>query len=47
MCHVFCDSVEAFQRGFGPRTKEIVGDIPNYTDLSPVMQISEAVVEQG
>jgi len=24
--------------------KEIMGDIPNYTDIAPVMQISEVVV---
>lgn len=43
MCHIFCDSVESFQAGFGPHAKEILADIPNYTDLSPVMQISEVV----
>ena len=46
MCHLFCDSVEAFQAGFGPHAKEIVADIANYTDLAPVMQISEVVVGQ-
>ena len=44
MCHIFCDSVEAFQAGFGPHTKEILADIPNYTDQQPVIQISEVVV---
>ena len=44
MCHIFCDSVEAFQKSFGPHAKEILGDIRNYTDLQPVMQISEIVV---
>ena len=44
MCHIFCDSVDAFQAGFGPHAKEIMGDIPNYTDQSPVIQISEVVV---
>jgi uncharacterized protein (TIGR02118 family) len=47
MCHIFCDSVEEFQRAFGPHAKEILGDIANYTDLSPVMQISEVVVERS
>jgi uncharacterized protein (TIGR02118 family) len=46
MCHIYADSVEAFQKGFGPHTQEIRGDIPNYTDLSPVTQISEVVVGQ-
>src|SRR5438105_1381914 len=44
MCHVFCDSVDAFQTGFGPHAKEIMGDIPNYTDIPPVIQISEVIV---
>jgi uncharacterized protein (TIGR02118 family) len=44
MCHIFCDSVEAFQAGFGPHAKEIMADIPEYTDLSPVIQISEVIV---
>lgn len=44
MCHIFCDSVESFQAGFGPHAAEIMADIPKYTDLSPVIQISEVVV---
>ena len=44
MCHIFCDSIEAFQAGFGPHAKEIRGDIKNYTDIAPIMQISEVVV---
>lgn len=44
MCHIYCDSVAAFQAGFGPHAKEIMGDIPNYTDLAPTLQISEVVV---
>jgi len=44
MCHLYCDSVEAFQRGFAPHAKEIMADVPNYTDLAPLVQISEVVV---
>ncbi|MBB3177513.1 EthD family reductase [Variovorax sp. Sphag1AA] len=44
MCHVFCDSVEAFQAAFGPHAKEIRADVANYTDITPVAQISEVVV---
>jgi uncharacterized protein (TIGR02118 family) len=44
MCHLFCDSVESFQAGFGPHAAEIMADIPRYTDLTPVLQISEVVV---
>lgn len=44
MCHIFCDSVESFQSSFGPHAEAIMGDIPNYTDLAPIVQISEVVV---
>lgn len=44
MCHVFAESVEAFQNAFGPHAKEIRGDVKNYTDTAPVIQISEVVV---
>ena len=47
MCHIFSDSVEQFQAGFGPHAKEIMADIANYTDLTPVMQISEVVVDHS
>lgn len=47
MCHIFCHSVEDFQKGFGPHAQEILGDIANYTDLTPVMQISEVTVEKS
>jgi uncharacterized protein (TIGR02118 family) len=46
MCHIYCDSVESFQAGFGPHAEEIMADIPRYTDLTPVIQISEVVVGQ-
>ena len=42
--HLYCDSVEAFQAGFGPHAKEIMADIANYTDQAPIVQISEVVV---
>ncbi|MGP9823441.1 EthD family reductase [Ectopseudomonas khazarica] len=47
MCHVYADSVEAFQAGFAPHAQEILADIANYTDLVPIMQISEVVVGQS
>ena len=46
MCHIFAESVEAFQRAFAPHANEIMGDIKNYTDVTPVMQISEVIVEK-
>jgi uncharacterized protein (TIGR02118 family) len=44
MGHLFCESVEAFQAGFGPHTKEIMADVPNYTNQKPIIQMSEVLV---
>jgi uncharacterized protein (TIGR02118 family) len=44
MSHLFCESVEAFQAGFGPHADDIMRDIPNYTDIEPVIQMSDVVV---
>jgi uncharacterized protein (TIGR02118 family) len=39
--HLLFDSVEDFQGAFGPHADEIMGDIPNFTRIRPVVQISE------
>jgi uncharacterized protein (TIGR02118 family) len=39
--HLMFDSVEAFQAAFAPHAQEIMGDIPNYTNLQPTIQVSE------
>ncbi len=41
MGHVYFDSVAEFQTAFTPHAAEIMGDIPNYTSIQPVIQISE------
>ena len=41
MGHLLFDSIEDFQTSFGPHANEIMGDIPNYTDIQPVIQVSE------
>ena len=41
MAHMNFDSVEAFQTSFGPQAEAIMADVPNYTDIQPVFQISE------
>jgi uncharacterized protein (TIGR02118 family) len=41
MCHLVFDSVEAFQKAFAPYADAIMGDIPNYTDIQPAIQVSE------
>ena len=44
MGHLYFDSVEAFQKAFGPHADAIMGDIPNYTDIQPTIQFSEVKI---
>jgi uncharacterized protein (TIGR02118 family) len=41
MGHLSFESVQAFQSAFEPHAAEITGDIPNYTNTQPTIQISE------
>jgi uncharacterized protein (TIGR02118 family) len=41
MGHLYFDSAEAFQTAFGPHAETIMADIPNYTNIQPVIQVSE------
>jgi uncharacterized protein (TIGR02118 family) len=42
--HLYFDSVEAFQGAFAAHVSAIMSDIPNYTNVTPVIQISEVVL---
>lgn len=44
MSHIFCDSIQSFRASFGPHLPEIAADVPNYTNCTPTLQISEVVV---
>ena len=39
--HLIFDSMDSFQNSFGPHAEKIMGDIPNYTNTQPQIQISE------
>jgi len=41
MCHLVFDSAEAFQKAFAPHADVIMGDIRNYTDIQPLIQLNE------
>jgi uncharacterized protein (TIGR02118 family) len=43
-CHLYFNRAADFEKGIGSHGAEILGDIPNYTDISPQIQISEIVV---
>jgi uncharacterized protein (TIGR02118 family) len=43
-CHLYFNAAGDFQKGIAANGKEIMADIPNYTDIAPQIQISEVVV---
>jgi uncharacterized protein (TIGR02118 family) len=45
MCHLWFDSVAAYERAFETAASAIMSDIPNYTDIEPVVQISEVMLD--
>jgi uncharacterized protein (TIGR02118 family) len=40
------DSVEAFTAAVMPHYAELQGDIPNYTDIEPVVQIGDIRISE-
>ena len=41
ICHLFFESVDAFQLAFATHGDAIVADVPNYTNAAPILQVSE------
>jgi uncharacterized protein (TIGR02118 family) len=41
---LFFDSVQAFEQAFGPVADKVMADVPNYTNLQPVVQIEDQVL---
>ncbi|UJH67481.1 EthD family reductase [Allomuricauda sp. SCSIO 65647] len=41
--YFYFDTLADYQNAFGPNAEKIVGDIPNYTNIQPVVQISEVI----
>ena len=44
MGNLYFESMESFQNSFGPNAAEIMGDVPNFTNIKPLVQISEVIV---
>jgi uncharacterized protein (TIGR02118 family) len=47
MCHFLFDSSEDFMAAFMPHAALLQGDIINYTDIVPVIKISEVLVSES
>lgn len=41
--YLYFDTLENYQTAFAPHAAEIVGDIPNFTNIQPTVQISEII----
>jgi uncharacterized protein (TIGR02118 family) len=39
----YFDTLEEYERVFRLNAEQILGDIPNYTDIQPLVQISEVI----
>ncbi len=44
MGNLYFDTMESFQNSFGPNAAQIMADVPNYTNIEPVVQLSKAMV---
>ena len=44
MCHFRFESIEDLLQAFLPNAPELQGDIPNYTDVAPQIQINDVVI---
>ena len=42
--YLYFDTLEDFQNSFGPNAEEIISDVKNFTDIDPVLQISEIIL---
>ena len=41
--YLYFDRLEDYQNSFGPNAEKITSDIPNYTNIRPIVQISEVL----
>jgi uncharacterized protein (TIGR02118 family) len=44
MGNMYFDSIESFQKAFGPNVDKIMADVKNFTNIAPVIQISEVML---
>lgn len=47
MCAFICGSTESYLAAIQKHAAEIRGDLANYTDIIPMVQISEVIVERS
>jgi len=46
MCHYYFESLEDFMAAFMPHAEELQGDLVNYTNIEPTIQINQVEVSK-
>ena len=46
MCHFLFTSIDDFLAAFTPNASLLQGDMPNYTDIEPVIQFNEVLISR-
>jgi len=46
MCHFLFDSIEDFMAAFMPHAEMLQGDMPRYTDIEPVIQFNQVMIQR-
>lgn len=46
MCHFLFDAVDSFIAAFTPHAATLQGDMPNYTNIVPLIQFNEVLLSQ-
>jgi len=46
MCHYLFDTADDFMAAFMPHAAELQGDMPTYTDIEPIIQVSELAINR-
>jgi uncharacterized protein (TIGR02118 family) len=47
ICSFVCESQEAYEQAFFPHMERLQGDIPNYTNVEAIIQLSEIEIEHA
>ena len=44
MGNLYFNNMETFENSFGPNAESIMADLPNFTNIEPIIQISEVMI---
>jgi len=45
-CYYLFNSVEDFLAAFGPNAEVLQRDMPNYTDIEPIIQVNDVLISR-